>query len=120
QEATHTLLSPGAVSTAGSSSTSVPGIRRHRRVSYVVPDQVFVGRVVPVTAQRPQAGATPVFPMGRSPFGGKRQNCHPERTRLLLTPGGPWCFCPPGSKPWRNGRAAGCVRSSAGRPRYSG
>jgi hypothetical protein len=37
-------------------------------------------------------------------------NGHPERSHLLLTPGGPPSFCPPGPRAWRNGRAAGSVR----------
>jgi hypothetical protein len=51
-------------------------------------------------------GATPVFLMVRSPFGGERRNGHPERLRVLLTPGGPRFFCLPEPHGKSTGRPA--------------
>jgi ABC-type multidrug transport system ATPase subunit len=45
-----------------------------------------------------------------SAIGAVKGNGHPERSHLLLTPGGPPSFCPPGPRAWQNGRAAGSVR----------
>jgi hypothetical protein len=40
----------------------------------------------------------------------RRENGHPERSHLQLTPGGPPYFCLPRLEPGRNGRATGSVR----------
>jgi len=59
-------------------------------------------------------GATPLFPMFRSPVGGEKQNGHPERSSLLRTPGGPRSFCLPGP----HDKSTGCPARARSALRY--